>query len=169
MDNPHVQDVELAYFAGLIDGEGTITLERTGNRRLSGVMGLAPKIIITNTDDSIIQFSINMFKRLGTNPHIKSQPAGYGTRKRTCYWVTIQGLTKCKKIIPHILPYLLAKNLQARLLMDFIEHRGKTNVAKGKPYGKYELNILEKVRALNHRGTSETENHGLRNKIVEVK
>ena len=30
MDNPLTQ-VELAYLAGLIDGEGTVTLERTGN------------------------------------------------------------------------------------------------------------------------------------------
>ena len=169
MDNPHIQDVEIAYFAGLIDGEGTITLERTGNRRMNGITGLSPKIIVANTDLAIIEVCKTYFKRLGVKPHIKSQLAGKYNRGKTMYWVTIQGLSKCKKVLPKLIPYLVGKAGQARLLLDFIDHRGNSQEAKGKPYGEYEMRILDQIRSLNHRGVSETEDHGLRHKIMKGK
>jgi hypothetical protein len=175
MGNPHVREVELAWLAGIIDGEGTITLERSGKRRLSGVMGLAPKIIIANSDQVIIQRVVNLMQLIGANPHIKSQEAGYArpmadgsrtvTRRKTMYWVVVSGLAKSKRVLVPILPHLIGKSAQARIILDFVEIRGDSAKAKGKPYGEAELNMLEQIRALNFRGTSETEDHGIRRRI----
>lgn len=162
MGNQHTLEVELAYLAGLIDGEGTITLERTGNRRLSGVTGLSPHVVIANTNEAIIQYAVQLFQRLGVNPHIKTQLKGYGSRQKTCYWVGMTGLTKSRKVLEPLLPYLVGKTAQARLVLDFIYYRGSTAEAKGKPYGTYEIGILEKIRALNFRGVSTTEDESLR-------
>lgn len=162
MGNPLVQEVEKAYLAGLIDGEGTLTLERTGTRRLCGVMGLSPKIIIANTNEAIIASSKDIFERLGVRPHIKSQSGSYKNRRKTIFWVNVSGLAKCAKILPHVIPYLRGKVGQAMILVRFIEYRGDPVVAKGKPYGDYEIGLLGQIRALNFRGTSETEDYGLR-------
>ena len=154
---------ELGYLAAMIDGEGCITIERGGNRRLNGVTGLQPKVIVTNTNEAIVEYVSNLFNRLGVTPYIKSQEIGYGThpRRKRCYWVTIQGLTKTAKILNAIKPYLVGKLAQAQLVLDFIAFRGDAQLAKGKPYGETEWKILDRIRALNFRGKSTTEDHGL--------
>lgn len=159
MDNPHVLNVELAYLAGLVDGEGTITLDRNGNRRLSGVTGLQAVVLVTNTNEAIIQRTINIIKAIGVNPFVKAQEAGKYKRNKRIYWVTVSGLVKTAKVLNAIKPYLVGKIGQAQLLLDFIAHRGDARLAKGKPYGEFEMNILAKLRALNMRGPSETEDH----------
>ncbi len=166
MDNPLTQ-VELAYLAGLIDGEGTITLERTGKRRMSGVMGLSPSVIVANTDDSLIQWTVTAFRRLGANPYIKTQtPSQKNKRRKPCYWVVVKSLTKSKKILSAVKQYLIAKKSQADLILEFIDIRGNSQLAKGKPYGEREMMILDQIRALNYRGVSETEDYGIRKRIA---
>jgi len=163
MDNPHTTEKDLAYLAAIIDGEGTVTLERTGKRRMSGVMGLSPKVIVVNSNEAIVQHVTNLFTKLGVKPHIKSQDRH---PHRKMYWVTVQGLSKCKKILSQLMPYLVGKIAQAQLLLEFIAYRGDSQMAKGKPYGPVEQGILERIRALNFRGVSETEDHGLRSQMT---
>src|SRR5579885_581002 len=143
MDNPHARDVDLAYLAGVIDGEGTITLERNGTRRLHGQMGFSPKVIVANTNHALLQRVVNVFDALGVNPHIKTQAAGSNNRGRMMYWIVVAGLAKCGRILRPILPHLVAKDGQARIVLDFIERRGDPALAKGKPYGEYELGLVE--------------------------
>jgi len=164
MGNPHMQEVEMAYLAGLIDGEGTITLERSGNRRLNGMMGLSPKVIVTDTDRAIVDATMTIMRRLGVNPYVKVQSPA--KRKKACFWVTVSGLSKCKKVLEAVKPYLVGKLAQAQLVLDFVESRGNSQAAKGQQYSEAELQILDKLRALNHRGVSETEDHGLRWKLA---
>jgi hypothetical protein len=170
MDNPHIRDIDLAYLAGIIDGEGTVTLERNGTRRKgNGQMGFSPKVIIANTNRALIQRITNIESALGVNPHIKVQLAGKYKRGKVMYWATIAGLSKCGRILRPILPYLVAKDGQARIVLDFIDYRGDPIIAKGKPYGEYELGLVEKIRALNIRGMSETEDHGLWRPIMAAR
>lgn len=156
LDNPHTSERELGYLAAMIDGEGTITLERTGKRRICGVMGLAPKIIVANTNPAIVTYVMDIFKRLGVNPHVKSSIVG---RNKQCFWVTVQGLAKTKRILQYVEPYLVGKVAQAKLMLEFIILRGDPRLAKGKVYGSQEIEILDKIRALNRRGVTETEDH----------
>lgn len=163
MDNPLAQETELAYLAGIIDGEGTITLEWSGRRASKSLLpGLRPTVHIANTDENLIQYCIDLLRKLKVKPQIKSQPAGYKTRQKRCYWLKIQGLAKVKRILKPILPYLVAKELHARLLLEFVQHRGDPRLAKGKRYGQVEKRILEKIRILNFRGASEIEHQNIR-------
>lgn len=148
----------IEYLAAMIDGEGTITLERTGKRRLAGVMGLSPKVIVSNTNQAIIQHVVNIMRSVGVNPHIKSQDRG---PYKTMFWVTTQGLTKAVKILNVVKPFLVGKLAQAELVLEFARLRGDSQLAKGKPYGERELQILKQIRALNFRGVTTTEAHGL--------
>jgi len=167
MDNPHgICEYELGYLAGIIDGEGTITLERTGTRRKrTGQMGLSPRIYISNTVYSLIMYCTDLFRKLKINPHIKSQDRG---KWKKCYWLSVQGLSKVGKLLKAVLKYLVCKMVHAFLVLRFIEIRGHINCAKGSPYGQEELDILKKIRALNHRGPSETEDYDLWYKSAQV-
>ena len=158
MDNQHTpKETDLAYLAGLIDGEGTVTLEKHGRRRKgNNEMGISPIVLVANTDYTLIQHTVNLFRKLGVNPYVKSQnPKKKNRRKKTCYWVTCKGLNKCKRILIPLLPYLVGKQAQARLILEWIESRGDTNVAKGKPYSDYDFQIWDKVKSINHRGVTD--------------
>ncbi len=100
-----------AYIAGLIDGEGTVTMTRlhaSENRRLV--------VSIANTELQILQFVID------------AVGAGKITRKKTtsdrhtpsyCYAVTSrQALALLRQILPHMKSY---KRLRARLALDQYE------------------------------------------------
>lgn len=99
---------DAAYLAGLIDGEGTITLTRkykNENRQLA--------ITISNTEKQLLDFCIN---KIG---------AGKITRKRTykenhtpSYTYAIynrQALSMLKQIKPYLLSY---KAIRAQLIID---------------------------------------------------
>lgn len=162
MGNPHAQETELAYLAGIIDGEGTVTLEWSGRRAKRSLMpGLRPTVHITNTDEILIQHCLNVLKKFNIKPQIRSQPVGYKSRKKRCYWLKIQGLSRVKKLLEPIKPFLIVKSAQAALLLEFINHRGDPRLAKGKKYGQVEKGILDKIRALNLRGASETEDRSI--------
>jgi len=147
----------MAYLAAIIDGEGMITLERTGNRRLNNVMGLSPRIVIANTNEAIIQHIANLFRSVGANPHIRSRQEQNGWKR--CMWISVQGLSKCRKVLEAIKPFLVGKFAQAELALEFIRLRGDSQLAKGKPYGPAEMSILDRIRALNRRGVTETERY----------
>lgn len=165
MDNPHILESELGYLAGIIDGEGTITLERSGKRRLCGVMGLVPKVVVANSNEAIVNYVIMLFKKIGITPYIKTQIAGKYGRHKKMYWIIFHGLTRTTKALTILLPYLVGKLAQAQLVLEFNAYRGDPIKAKGRPYGPIELGILQKIRALNFRGMSETEDptHMMRN------
>jgi len=50
---------------------------------------------------------------------------------------------------------MVGKQAQARLILEWIESRGDTNVAKGKPYSDYDFQIWDKVKSINHRGVTD--------------
>ena len=48
-DNQHTNPTDLAYLAGIIDGEGCVSVQRSGKRRKStNEMGFSPEVTITN-------------------------------------------------------------------------------------------------------------------------
>lgn len=150
MDNQLASDVDLAYLAAALDGEGCITLERTGKRRQStGEMGLMPIVVFTNTNEAFVARICQIIRKIGIEPYIKKSIA---RRHRLCYWVCVNGLTKVPIILNEIKPYITAKTGQLNLVLDFIDSRLSKGKPKGFRYDEKELKILENIRALNFRG-----------------
>jgi hypothetical protein len=119
-----------AYIAGLIDGEGTITLTRlhaNENRRLV--------VSIANTELQLLQFVIDQFG------------AGKITRKKTtsdrhtpsyCYAVSSrQALSLLRQIVPHLRSY---KRQRAELALNQYEALTPRN-------GKYSVVLLAERQA----------------------
>lgn len=135
---------EAAYVAGVVDGEGTISLTRatpTANRPKRYV----PRLQIANTDLALLDRLNRMVGggRLdGKNrrAHIK-----------TCYaltWMPVQ----IRALLPQLHPYLCAKQRQAEAVLRYVElvdqgARGATDQS---------LEEIERIRQeitrLNHRG-----------------
>jgi len=139
-------EVELAWLAGIIEGEGWITMSahRCSKKEWAGGYILAPKIGVCNTDAGIIRKIRQIFDKLGTNNYIfeyrtTCQNFKSGT---TILEVSTKRLDTIKNILTSIMPYMAGQKKQrAELLLDYVEKRLSH---KYEPYTEEEINIAKK-------------------------
>jgi len=108
-----------AYIAGLVDGEGCITIakRKNGNKR-GKPWYYQPTIAIGNTDRRLLDFLIPLYGGWITKPKSKEN------NKQAYVWF-ISGKDR-KIFLKDIIPYLKAKREQAEILLRFpnYTHRG---------------------------------------------
>jgi len=98
-------EIDLAYAAGVIDGEGCISLSKTA-------FSYSLQLSVHNTDKRLIDWLQFKFGG-GVYDHV---PAN-GKRKKTYAW-TITG-SAVKPILVEVLRYLIVKKEEAKLALDF--------------------------------------------------
>ncbi len=143
---------ELAYLAGLIDGEGTISIGYCYRNHKSGRKRYHKAIMsISNTDYRLIEWIKNLF---GGYVGVKKYE---GKTYKTIYRWSIDG-TNIDNILKSVSPYLIIKREQAFLVLEL----RKTLILGNNQYGSRitdELtekreNFREKILKLNKRGIS---------------
>lgn len=144
--HPLTEMEKLAYVAGIVDGEGTITIERMTHPRFSAGFALHPILTISNTDKKLIEFckkALNLLHAI--TRHIK------GPRRKVSWRIDV---TKKETVLEKLLalrPYLITKSKQADLVMEYCLRRLHTQ----RKYDAEDLEILDKIRKLNRRGVVE--------------
>lgn len=126
---------EWSYLAGIIDGEGMVTIER--QRRSNS---FHPKLAVTTTNRNLsdwLQKRVNATCVISQNNH---------PTWKTKYECFLHGYN-CKPVLENILPFLKIKQRHAKLAMEFIELRLSRKLA-GMHYSK-EKEIYSKIRRLN--------------------
>lgn len=143
---------ELAYLAGIIDGEGTITIIRATKKwRENTRVVLTPTVQVHNTNENLLRWLSDKLgmvvfsrdRRLSTMPRnqpIKSTP-------KTSYSMNIVGY-RCFRLLQAIEPYLIIKREQAATVIRFIELRAASAVYND-AYSDEQQALWLKVRALN--------------------
>lgn len=133
---------DIAYLAGIIDGEGCFSM-RYRNREIGSGWELSIKI--TNTNEDIHKWIRKKFdiKNFQSHQDIPThKPCG----------VTSIFPKKIDDILEYLIQFLVIKKEQAIL---FLEARKLTKNRKGKKTGAYMLQmkeIKEKIKGLNYRG-----------------
>lgn len=156
MGNQQVRPDELAWLAGIIDGEGTINIVKKPDRkRKDGTRryNYWTLLQLSNTNEILIMKVIEIMKKLGTNPYIWEKAETEKWKKS--YQLSLQRMTKVKKILDQIKPYLIAKKPQAEIVLNFINSRlSKFQKGRGRynPYTEEEIKWIEEIKKLNHRG-----------------
>ena len=156
MDNQQVTPVVLAWFAGIIDGEGTINITKKPTRkRVDGSVryNYWTFLQIANTDENLILRCIDIMKRLGSNPYVWEKPATEKWKK--AYQISLQNMNKTYRVLKAVHPYLVSKRRHSELVMAFVESRiSKYEKGRGKnnPYSLEELEMITEIKRLNHRG-----------------
>jgi hypothetical protein len=127
-----------AYIAGLIDGEGTITVKRDKRKQWAI---FSPHVRISMTDKEPMMTIKGWLEKAGFHPsELRSQEVDYFYGFQLC---------RSKEIIDFleaIIPYLIAKKRHARVLREFCKSRTENF---HKPYTKSELDLISEIRALN--------------------
>lgn len=135
---------KLAFVAGVVDGEGTITIERLTHTRFSKGFALHPILTISNTDRNLIEFCKEVLKLPNQiTRHVK------GTPRKDCWRIDITKKETVLKLLITLRPFLITKSRQANLLMEYCLRRIHTQ----RKYDEGDLDIFAKVRTLNKRGT----------------
>jgi hypothetical protein len=135
-----VTQFELGWLAGIIDGEGSITVCKRGPTYV-------PTLKMSNTSKILIEKYCDILDRLDISYKC------YGAQKegnRKYQWtVCVDGRPRVYKALNAIQDLLVAKQKQAAKVAEWIESRGLD--LRG-AYTEQQLTIINDIRKLNGRG-----------------
>ena len=130
MNTDNQQEIGLvAWLAGIIDGEGTVSLSI--NKRRKQMIRSTPKVIIGNTDQGIIDKCVEAITMIGVGKYLRiKRPAP----RRVCgvmvkefkqvTTIEVGGFKRVRTLLLAVQPWLAGeKAKRAELLLTFIEGR----------------------------------------------
>ena len=138
-----------AYLAGLIDGEGCMTvLRRYRRKRDKDYVLYSPTVVMGNTNRDAARFCLSMYpggfiaRNQPSNPNAKVS------------WIYRSGPVAAREMARDLEPYLLLKREQAELIVPFprIYERGSTNESRERDRRDQKY-IYDRLRVLNQRGS----------------
>lgn len=138
----NISETDLAYIAGLIDGEGSISLAKFKPKWLK-IWGI---VQVANTDRNLMLW---LSKVTGEG---RVRPTKPRSIKHKIVWVWILSIAPARQLLALCLPYLKIKNKQAELFI----RASKDTITS----------ILPEFRALNKRGPRDFIDPGCENKLV---
>lgn len=140
---------DAAYFAGFVDGEGTISLART--KRREGRVGyrFRPYFSVANCNVDVL---IWLREACGNGAVVrKFSTSRHSPMRRESFGLTL-GAGQMRAVLPVIRPYLRIKKRQAELLLEFLSistHGRQLSDAEWKRV----ITIDYELKCLNRRGT----------------
>jgi len=119
MDNKQATPIELAYLAGIIDGEGWIGLQKRLQRKW---ITYKPALRITNTDANIINVVRKIWENVGVDGHIyeNDQQPSVPNGKQILN-IQLNKQSDIKRILDAVIPYLVGKKARAEMLLKFLD------------------------------------------------
>lgn len=141
----NISQLELGWFVGIIDGEGSISIRKQGQT-------FTPTIKMSNTSKKLIDKYCELLDKMEVSYHC------YGRQKegdRKYQWeVSVNGRPRVLKLLLLIVDSLVSKQQQANKVLEWIESRGLD--LRGK-YTENQLKIISDIRILNGRGKAFSE------------
>ena len=137
-----LKERRLGWFAGIIDGEGTITI-RVQNRKNQSTI-LTPVVSMINTDKLLIDTYIEILKEFDI-PHWVTyyEP----TKNWKPRWsVQIGGIKRCKKALPIFKDYLVSKKELAEIVLSWCNSR-INELGKRTYYSEKDIEIVRLVKS----------------------
>jgi len=134
---------KLAWLAGIVDGEGCITMFY--HREKNGKGKYCPTVSIVNNDVTIINEAIKITRGLGANFHVQER------RQTNPKWnngfaLITRNMDYIKVTLEAILPYLIGKRDKAGLLLEYVNKR----ITSGKhtPYDPLAEDYLKAIKQM---------------------
>jgi hypothetical protein len=156
-------ETDLAYLAGIIDGEGTISFQKNHHVKCWRGWQINPRVGISNTSVPMINYLKNFFEKIKI---AYSCSAKQENRKKTAYVLQVSRHSHILRLLDLVTPFLIAKKKQASLLKEWIDiqnkrhnsmytrssETGQITGARRQNYTERQMDIYEEVKELNYRG-----------------
>lgn len=119
MDNKQATPTDLAYLAGIIDGEGWVGLQKRLDRRW---VTYKPALRVTNTDANLINHIYEIWERIGVDGHIyeNEQNPSVPNGKQIMN-LQLNKQSDIKRVLEAVIPYLVSKKARAVMLLRFLD------------------------------------------------
>lgn len=148
------QERSLAWLAGILDGEGTVSIQVY--TLPDGRIRITPFVAIVNTDEGILQGCREILEEIGVAyRNCKAPSSGHGFQgKLVCSNLRIDGQKPVKKLLEVIGEYLRSKKRQnAATVLRYLQSRevnGFSRDEKGRvrrsEYTRSEIEMIASVR-----------------------
>ena len=129
-----------AWLAGFWDADGTIGIYKRSTY-------LVPSISCTNTDKKIIDAVCAILEEASIKYRVDYQDRGDRTNAKPAWTIKLESRPRVLSLLQHLEPYLVGKQQQARLVMEWCElpvYRKKRS--------ERNTEIVDTLSALNMRG-----------------
>lgn len=134
-------DVQLAYLAGIIDGEGSIYIGNFSSNPKTGTLNYQTNMEVTNTDEALIDWLMNHIGGRKNKYTHKQTPTN--SRRDVYRWIVSGDLLT--ELCHLLLPYLIIKKRQCEIMISMRKTFDKPTAQKGHQ-GK--LRLTEEVLQL---------------------
>jgi hypothetical protein len=149
------QEGWLSWFAGILDGEGTISVQVYTYP--DGRVRLTPFIAIVNSDAGILQACCEAIEQIGAKYRGFNKPLSGGTSyegRLECKNIRIDGQEPVETVIRAVLPHLRSvKKQYAKFVLEYLESRklhGFSRDEKGRvrrcEYRRWEIEMVSSIR-----------------------
>lgn len=143
---PLMSDIQKGYLAGIVDGEGTISIHRVHPTGRDGQFRYQPIMSIAGTDIRLAEY-LNVTLDATQNSHIRRRNRPQHKPQMVTGWYGY----RCYPIIKLVEPHLLIKREQAQIVMRYIESRAQMPGYQ-LPYTDEQHELYERIRQLNLKG-----------------
>lgn len=137
-----LRERRLGWFAGIIDGEGTITI-RVKNRKGQSTF-LTPVVSMVNTDKLLIDTFVEILKEHEIPHWISYYEPTKNWKPR--WQIQISGLRRCKKALPVFKDYLVSKKELAEIVLEWCCSR-IDKAGKRLYYSEADLEVVRLVKS----------------------
>lgn len=139
---------DAAYIAGIIDGEGCISLSKKKDPTMRNGYGYRPFLLVSNTHEPLLRF---LQKNTGLGRVYKKKAAKAHHKSGYTWQLWSQ---QASAVLKWVRPYLRVRHKQADLVIRFAEQSNEKFGMRGLPphIRKYQRDAYTTVRRLNKRG-----------------
>lgn len=129
------QERSLSWFGGIVDGEGTISVQVYTYP--DGRIRITPYACIVNSDEGILSESKRILDEMGAKWRLCSHRGGTFKSSKICHNVRMDGEKPMMAFLPTILPYLRStqKANAAKVVLQYLESR-KRNYLRRDSWGQ---------------------------------
>lgn len=154
-----MQDTDLAWLAGIWDGEGSVAL--FSHTEKPGMTKIKPVVNVINTDIAIINKVRKLLEELGCN--FSFQERHPQNKKHSTAWILITGNQKyIVTFLKAVYPYLFSiKKQKAEILIDYcsrrLERTKRLPSAGSTPYDEQDWDTFNKFQNVRSSQTTREE------------
>jgi hypothetical protein len=141
-----VQDVDLAWLAGIVDGEGCFSIF-INNRKDAFNPSISANLTITNSNCLLLARCKEILDALEIKYFYHDPKNGHQLGRKVMR-VRIKNYSSLRRLIELMLPFLVGKAEQAKITLEFVSLAGQRGKLKYEDRSK----LMNRIKELNQRG-----------------
>jgi hypothetical protein len=141
-----MQDVDLAWLAGIIDGEGCFTIYSV-KRKDANSPSPSANLTITNSNCLLLERCREILDELDIK-YLYHDPKNGHQQGRKVMRIRVKNYSSLRKLIELLLPFLIGKRDQALVMLQFVSLAGQ----RGKLNLQDRTELMNRVKKLNQHG-----------------